>query len=231
MQKMAPGFTIFLFCLLFPFHVDAGTISYTYDDLYRLIKVDYGNGETIEYTYDAAGNRLTRTITANQLKAYFSADVTSGGIPLHVSFTDHSTGDVKSWQWDFGDGTKSQTQDPVHDYGKAGSYTVKLTVAGSGETVITDNCSKTGYITVYAAPVAAFSASPRSGKHPLKVNFTDKSTGNISGRLWDFGDGQPSSPLKNPAHTYSEIGTYKPTLTVTGPGGTGIKTHAITVTE
>lgn len=229
MQKMAPGLTIFLFCLLFPFYVDAGTISYTYDDLYRLIKVDYGNGETIEYTYDAAGNRLTRTVTANQLKAYFSADVTSGGIPLHVTFTDHSTGDIKSWQWDFGDGTKSQTQNPVHDYGKAGSYTVTLTVAGAGETVITDTCSKTRYITVYAAPVAAISANPSSGKHPLKVKFTDKSTGNISSRLWDFGDNSGTSSSKSVTHSYNSSGTYTATLTVTGPGGSSNKTQTISV--
>ena len=39
--------------------VHAATITYTYDYLNRLTKVDYGNGDTIEYTYDAAGNRLT----------------------------------------------------------------------------------------------------------------------------------------------------------------------------
>ena len=37
------------------------TTTYTYDSLNRLITVDYGNGTTIAYTYDAAGNRLTRT--------------------------------------------------------------------------------------------------------------------------------------------------------------------------
>src|SRR3990170_6791398 len=39
--------------------VHAATITYTYDSLNRLTRVDYGNGYTIEYTYDAAGNRLT----------------------------------------------------------------------------------------------------------------------------------------------------------------------------
>ena len=36
----------------------AATIDYTYDNLNRLTKVDYGNGSTEEYTYDSAGNRL-----------------------------------------------------------------------------------------------------------------------------------------------------------------------------
>ena len=35
-----------------------GSITYEYDDLYRLIKTIYPDGTVIEYTYDAAGNRL-----------------------------------------------------------------------------------------------------------------------------------------------------------------------------
>ena len=36
----------------------AGAVNYTYDGLNRLIRVDYGDGTVIEYTYDNAGNRL-----------------------------------------------------------------------------------------------------------------------------------------------------------------------------
>ena len=207
----------------------AGTISYTYDDLYRLIKADYGNGETIEYTYDAAGNRLTKNITANKLQAYFSADVTIGGIPLMSTFTDHSTGDVKSWSWDFGDGTKSQTQSPVHQYTKAGTYTVKLTVCGRRRIRSYEYLHQDGYITVYAAPKASFTAVPTSGKHPLKVGFTDNSTGNISIQIWDFGDNSATSSAKSVAHIYTLPGTYTATLTVSGPGGSSSKRQAITV--
>jgi YD repeat-containing protein len=38
------------------------TSSYTYDNLNRLTQVDYGNGLTEQYTYDAAGNRLSRVV-------------------------------------------------------------------------------------------------------------------------------------------------------------------------
>jgi YD repeat-containing protein len=44
----------------------ATTITYTYDSLNRVTKVDYGNGFTEDYTYDAAGNRLTLTVTATE---------------------------------------------------------------------------------------------------------------------------------------------------------------------
>jgi RHS repeat-associated protein len=42
------------------------TITYTYDDLYRLIKADYSTGENFQYAYDAVGNRSTYTATITQ---------------------------------------------------------------------------------------------------------------------------------------------------------------------
>jgi len=38
------------------------TITYNYDNLNRLTKVVYGNGISEEFTYDAAGNRLTHIV-------------------------------------------------------------------------------------------------------------------------------------------------------------------------
>jgi len=40
--------------------IRAQTVNYVYDDLNRLIRVEYGNGVVIEYEYDKAGNRLER---------------------------------------------------------------------------------------------------------------------------------------------------------------------------
>ena len=67
-------------------------------------------------------------------------------------------------------------------------------------------------------PTAAFDASPTSGNSPLPVTFTDKSTGTITGRQWDFGD-TATSTAQSPTHTYDAGGTYTVALTVTGPGG------------
>ena len=82
-----------------------------------------------------------------------------------------------------------------------------------------------------AAPVAEFSGTPTSGEAPLSVQFTDQSTGEITSRSWDFGDGG-SSTSQSPSHTYQDAGTYTVEITVTGPDGTDIeiKTDYITVT-
>ena len=41
----------------------AATVTYTYDNLHRLSKADYGNGTVIEYSYDPAGNRLNQRVS------------------------------------------------------------------------------------------------------------------------------------------------------------------------
>lgn len=77
------------------------------------------------------GGRLNAYRAVSQvlpLAAKFKASVTSGPIPLHVQFTDHSTGEPKSWAWSFGDGRTSADQNPVHTYMRPGRYTVSLTV-------------------------------------------------------------------------------------------------------
>lgn len=79
-------------------------------------------------------------------------------------------------------------------------------------------------------PVADFSVSASNGCQPLQVQFTDLSSGLVTGWQWDFGDGsQDFTP--NPAHVYPLPGTYTVTLTVTGPVGTDtmVITDLITV--
>jgi len=51
-------------------------------------------------------------------------------INSEVEFSDTSEGAVWSWEWDFGDGTTSSEKNPVHRYGKTGTYTVILKVNG-----------------------------------------------------------------------------------------------------
>jgi YD repeat-containing protein len=41
----------------------AEQVTHTYDALNRLIRTDYGNGNVIDYAYDAAGNRTSQKVT------------------------------------------------------------------------------------------------------------------------------------------------------------------------
>ena len=79
-------------------------------------------------------------------------------------------------------------------------------------------------------PVANFNYS-LSG---LEVSFNNLSTdadNDISGYLWDFGDGN-SSTLASPVHTYADYGTYNVTLTVTDEAGhSSVTNQAVNVEE
>ena len=177
----------------------------------------------------AGSNTITRSnyIVANTLKppvAAFSASPVSGNVPLNAIFTDRSTGLITSMAWNFGDGTSSEEKNPVHTYSKAGSYTVRLTARNSaGSNTVT----RSNYIAVNALkpPVAAFSVSPTSGYAPLKVTFTDRSTGSPASWRWVFGDGNASTQ-QNMDHTYSEAGKYTVSLTATNAAGGNTMTRS-----
>ena len=47
-----------------------------------------------------------------------------------VAFQDESEGQITSWKWDFGDGTDSSDQYPIHQYKAAGQYVVVLYIEG-----------------------------------------------------------------------------------------------------
>ena len=148
--------------------------------------------------------------------ADFVGTPTSGFAPLTVDFTDSSTGTISDWAWDFGDTGSSTDQHPSYTYLAAGTYTVALTVSGGAGG---DTLTRTDYIVVdEPPPVAGFTGFPTTGVAPLTVDFTDTSTGAISGWDWDFGDAATST-AQHPSHIYTAPGTYSVVLAVVGPGG------------
>ena len=85
-----------------------------------------------------------------------------------------------------------------------------------------------------ATPLSASaSASPTTGNAPLSVNFTGSAQGGTAPYTysWNFGDGSATSTSQNPSHTYSTVGTYTATLTVTdsaSPANTATSTVSVT---
>lgn len=140
---------------------------------------------------------------------YFSVDsinVVDGNIS--VKFVDHSFGWISSWLWDFGDGSISTDKNPVHVYSEPGVYTVTQTISDGNQFV-----ENTQVINVKDIFSVDFAVDANVSFKNLTVNFTDLSSGDINGWLWDFGDGNTSFE-QNPVHTYSGDGNYNVTLTV-----------------
>lgn len=69
----------------------------------------------------------TVTVSAAPVAAFDTA--AAGG--FNYNFTDHSTGSVTSWAWNFGDGSSSSAQNPSHDFNGNGTQNVCLAVANS----------------------------------------------------------------------------------------------------
>jgi PKD repeat protein len=166
-------------------------------------------------TPSVAATTATRgaSTQAVSIRAGFTPDKTSGPVPLTVSFTDSSSGSPDQVNWDFGDGTTSVEENPVHTFKAPGTFTVTMDATRNGQT-----SSKTVVITVSAAPLNAnFVASPTSGNAPLTVGFTDTSTGSPTTWIWELGNGQVSYE-RNPETTYYAEGSYTVQLTVEKSG-------------
>ncbi len=147
------------------------------------------------------------------------ADFTASSLDVFpneiIQFTDLSTPveSITAWDWDFGDGYTSTSQNPTHSYALPGVYTVTLRALSSTSE---DQMTKIDYIEVEAPLIADFIGNPLSGNQPLQVQFTDLSTpeGTVTSWEWNFGDSSPFSTLQNPVHSYALPGRYTVTLTV-----------------
>ncbi len=165
-------------------------------------------------------NDRIRKVHLVTLFADFTSDKQTGTVPLTVNFTDQSIGTIDTWLWDFGDGSTSSEQNPTHTYLAEGSFDVSLTVSFEGNS---NTERKDGFITttlppVGTVPIANFIADQTLGPPPLDVQFTDLSTGDPTGWLWEFGDGSASIE-QNAAHTYRVEGMFTVTLTVSNSPG------------
>ncbi len=161
-------------------------------------------------------------VFAPPIADFISNNNTSGCPPLKVDFTDKSIkgdGAINFWQWDFGDGNLSNTQNPQNIYTYTGNFNIKLVVKDvngcQGTKTLNNN-------TIVTAPFKVdISASPRfTCNPPLLANFTDLTSPTSQGYsyLWDFGDGNTSTQ-KNPSNNYTKQDTYTVKLKVKSPSG------------
>ncbi len=150
-----------------------------------------------------------------------SASTLSGVAPLKVQFGKGKSSDDKgiaSYKWYFMDGTTSTDPNPSHTFTKPGTYKVILSLHDqegleNGRIIIIRVGASNSY---NKRPDSRPSASVVSGKAPLKVQFGKGNSSDDKGIVsynWYFMDGTTSTS-PNPAHTFTQAGTYKVILSI-----------------
>ena len=124
-----------------------------------------------------------------------------------IIFTDASLG-AHTWTWDFGDGSTSTLQNPVHTYLTTGTYTATLTVTNN-----VTGCSYTTEqdILIFAAS-ANFSAVDTTICKNTSASFAvSGDTSFITSYTWQFGD-STTGIGETISHVYTQPGFYDVTL-------------------
>lgn len=133
-----------------------------------------------------------------------------------TQFTDLSTITppfiVNNWQWNFGDSQTSTSQNPIHYYATAGTYTVSMVAFSNG------GCSSSPVVKqVLVRPNADAFFNQSQACTNTNALFFDASTAasgdSILSYYWDFGNSD-NSTLKNPATNYLVAGNYSTSLVV-----------------
>ncbi|MEJ7769463.1 MAG: PKD domain-containing protein, partial [Chitinophagaceae bacterium] len=171
-------------------------------------------------------NGITKTdyITVFQSPfADFSSDFNNVCLPASIQFKDASVpngGSITSWEWDFGDGSKSTLQNPSKVYNTVGFYNIALKVTSS--TGCTNTNTKYRNIRVLSGVKANF-VDPVTTVclPPFNITYSNETSGpgNIT-YAWDFGNGNTSA-LKNPNISISAPGTYNVQLIARSDLGCG----------
>lgn len=137
---------------------------------------------------------------------YFPFDSIGGNNTLSYQFLDASMGYPTSWDWDFGDGTTSGEQNPIHTFPDFGTYYVSLTISNDS---CTDTFADSVYVGLWPGDCYSwFDFVPTD----LTVDFTGYTYSQYATTYnWDFGDGTTASG-QQVLHTYNEAGIYLVTL-------------------
>lgn len=84
----------------------------------------------INFTH-RSGRLVVSTPEEGDLQAKFSVETYMN----RAQFTNLSSENAKTFEWNFGDGATSTERNPMHSYAEAGTYTVRLTARGIVKTV------------------------------------------------------------------------------------------------
>jgi len=183
-------------------------------------------------TWDAPGIYTVTLVASNSAgSSTATASITVTGGPT-AGFTSQTAGlsvifnnssqNGGTYDWDFGDGTTSQEENPTHTYAATGTYTVVLTAYNEcGTNTFTQVVTIEG-----SAPLVSFSSDAQKGCAGVTIQFTDQSAGDPTAWQWIFEGGTPAtSNEQNPSVTYTTPGVYPVTLQATNIYGSSTSTQ------
>jgi chitodextrinase len=139
-------------------------------------------------------------------------------VTFNASGSSATSGTIRSYRWDFGDGTGGTGVTARHSFLRSGKFHVTLTV--------TDDLGATGSsamdIAVDDPPIARFSMTPANASPLVTIRFDATNSTDPDGRIntfaWDFGDGASSSGMVV-TYSYSRRGSFPVRLVVTDDVG------------
>lgn len=206
-----------------------------------------GSGVTASHTYANPGSytvsltvtdegglshTTTQSVTAAANLppvAAFTSSVNLHQVSLDATTSSDPDGSVASYAWDFGDGATGTGSQAQHDYGRAGTFQVTLTVTdGEGATH-----SVTHAVETVDPPNQLPTAAITTDVADLSVTFSGAGSTDPDGTIvdwaWDFGD-QTTGTGASATHTYAAAGAYTVKLTVTdNRGGTATVSSELNV--
>lgn len=176
-----------------------------------LVKGDYNINYTVTDDNGCIG-QATVVIRNFRPSAQFTSDAVPKCGDLTVKFTNQSSADAVSFDWDFDNGATSTEEDPTESFdnfdptGMVAYYNV-LMVATDAQ-----GCKDTAQsvVTIYPKVDPEITATPTSGCQPLEVLLETKP--GAAAYLWDYGDGTGENGSYTSYHMYSNLGTATDTF-------------------
>lgn len=141
-----------------------------------------------------------------------------------VQFIDKSTHSPESWFWDFGDGTSSTEQNPIHDFFTNKVYTIKLVVSNP---LGKDTLIKSNYLIINAPFAVPLIANKQCLNNSVTISASSNGTikwydTKINGSPIFIGQSFKTGTLTGPKVYYCEAGNQEFAMKKLGPADTSL---------
>jgi PKD repeat protein len=179
----------------------------------------FGKNSTITVPVNVIGVPLSQLVSPG---ARINFTAVQDGTNRTIQFTDESLNVPLSWNWNFGDNSTSNEQNPVHTYSTFGNYIVNLLVSTAGGT------SSTSQNIILPSPNESIMAGFSYTRTDIRTfKFMNNSSGQLLAGELNFGDDTTPSPVIDgwpKYHTFKNYGNYPVKLSVSD----GIHSDSIT---